>query len=112
MVNALKTANLGLAFVLELCMLAALAFWGARTGNGVAAKVLLGIGAPLVAIVIWALFMAPQATFPLPTVAHTALFVAIFGLAAVALASAGQPVLAVVFAVVSALNYVLASVWR
>ena len=112
MLNALKLANLGLAFGLELCMLAALAYWGAVTGNNLVAKVTLGIGAPLVAIVVWGLFMAPQATFTLPPLAHTALFVVIFGLAAVALGRAGQPLLAVIFAVVAALNYALASVWH
>lgn len=112
MLNALKLANLGLAFGLELCMLAALAYWGATTGNSLVAKVALGIGAPLVAAVVWGLFMAPRAAFTLSPRAHTALFVVIFGLAAVALGSAGLPMLAVIFAVVSALNYGVALVWH
>jgi hypothetical protein len=74
--------------------------------------VALGVGAPLVAIIIWGLFMAPKATFPLSMPIHTALFLVIFGAAAFALARAGQPTLALVFAVVSVLNYVAASIWR
>ncbi|HEX8731910.1 MAG TPA: YrdB family protein [Ktedonobacterales bacterium] len=112
MLNALKWANLGLAFALELCMLAAFAYWGARTGNGALAKVALGVGAPLVAVIVWGLFMAPRATFPLSMPIHTALFLVIFGAAALALARAGQPTLAVAFAVVSLLNYIVATVWR
>lgn len=112
MLTALKWANLGLAFALELCMLAAFAYWGVRTGNGALAKVALGVGAPLVAIIVWGLFMAPRAAFPLAMPIHTALFLVIFGAAAFALARAGQPALALVFAVVSVLNYVAASIWR
>jgi len=111
MLNALKWVNLGLAFALELCMLAAFAYWGARTGNGALAKVALGVGAPLLAIVVWGLFMAPRAMFPLPTLIHVAFFLVIFGVAAFALARAGQPTLATVFAVVSVLNYIAASIW-
>ena len=112
MLTTLKWANLGLAFALELCMVAAWAYWGFQTGMGALAKVALGVGAPLLVIVVWGLFMAPRAAFPLPAPAHVALFVVIFGAAAVALASAGQPRLAIVFAVVAALNYVVASIWR
>ncbi len=112
MLAALKWANLGLAFVLELCMLAALAYWGFRTGSGAIAKTALGVGAPLLAILVWSLFMAPQATFTLPTPIRAALFVVIFGIAAFALARAGQPTLAIIFAIVAALNYVAASIWR
>lgn len=112
MLNALKWGNLGLAFALELCMLAAFAYWGTRTGNGALAKAALGVGAPLVAVIVWALFMAPKATFPLSMPVHTALFLVIFGAAAVALARAGQPTLAIVFAAVSVVNYIVASVWR
>ncbi len=112
MLTALKWANLGLAFALELCMLAAFAYWGARTGNGALAKVALGIGAPLLAGIVWGLFMAPRAPFSLSMPIHTALFLVIFGAAAFALARAGQPTLAIVFAVVSVLNYVAASIWR
>ena len=112
MLTVLKWANLGLAFALELCMLAAFAYWGARTGNGTLAKVALSVGAPLLAVIVWGLFMAPKAAFPLPIVVHTALFLLIFGVAAFALARAGQPALAMVFAVVSVLNYIAASIWR
>ena len=112
MLNALKWTNLGLAFALELCMLAAFAYWGARTGEGVLAKVALGVGAPLLVAIIWGLFMAPKAAFPLSMPVHTALFLLIFGVAAFALARAGQPTLAIVLAVVSVLNYIMVSVWR
>ena len=39
----MKTANEALRFVLELCMLAAFACWGANTGDGTGLHVLLAI---------------------------------------------------------------------
>jgi hypothetical protein len=49
----LKASNLGMRFVLELCALAALGYWGFKTGHGIFLKVILGLGAPLAAATIW-----------------------------------------------------------
>ncbi|HKO84627.1 MAG TPA: YrdB family protein [Actinomycetota bacterium] len=57
--QAFHWANLTVAFLLELCALAALGYWGFRTASGPAAKAALGIGAPLLAAVLWGLFAAP-----------------------------------------------------
>ena len=40
--QAFHRVNLALAFLLELCALGALGYWGVRTGGGPAAKVALG----------------------------------------------------------------------
>jgi hypothetical protein len=40
----LKYANLALAFLLELCALAALGYWGFVTAGGLPAKIGLGVG--------------------------------------------------------------------
>jgi hypothetical protein len=54
-VSILKGANLVLRFLLELCALAALCYWGFKTGTGSISKAVLGIGAPLAAAVLWGL---------------------------------------------------------
>jgi hypothetical protein len=54
--EVIKNANLLLRFLLELCALAALGYWGFKTGGGMAAKVGLGIGAPLAAALVWGCF--------------------------------------------------------
>ena len=107
----LRGANLALAFLLELCALAALGYWGFHTGRGTLAKLGLGLGAPLLAAVVWGLFVAPKAAVVVPRAVHLALEVAVFGLAALALYAAGQPRLALVFALVVVLNRVLIAVW-
>ncbi|HEU5345175.1 MAG TPA: YrdB family protein [Ktedonobacterales bacterium] len=107
--STLKMGNLALAFLLELAMLGALCYWGFAVGSGWLAKVALGVGAPLVVAVLWGLFMAPRAVFPASRPIYWLLFVVFFGGAALALASAGQLALAVVFAVVVILNRALVS---
>jgi hypothetical protein len=56
--EVIKGANLALRFLLELCALGALGYWGFKTGGGLIAKIGLGIGAPLVAAVVWGTFVS------------------------------------------------------
>lgn len=109
--TTIKNANLALAFLLELGVLAALGFWGFHTGSGVLAKIGLGIGLPALAIVVWALFGSPQATWHLNGIWRLMLQIVFFGSAAVALFAAGQRVLGVAFELVFVLNLVLMNVW-
>jgi hypothetical protein len=106
-VTAARTANLALKFVLELCMLAALAAWGVQAGGSTAGDVLLAVAAPLAVAVLWGLFAAPRSPRRLGRVPRLVLELGLFALAAVALAAAGAPVLAVVFAGVVVVNAAL-----
>jgi hypothetical protein len=109
--TVIKNANLALAFFLELGVLAALGYWGFHTGQGVIARIALGIGIPLLAVVVWGLFGAPKAVLPLDGPWHLLLQVVFFGSAALALFAAGQRVAGVVFALVFALNTALVFAW-
>ena len=102
----MRPANDGLRFVLELCALAALAYWGFRISSG-ALQWALGIGAPLAMAVIWGRFMSPKATSRLDDPARLIAEIAIFGIAAVALADADQPTLAIALAAAVAVHLVL-----
>jgi hypothetical protein len=97
-VSGLRGVTLTVRFLCELAMLAALAYWGFSVGDGVAAW-LLGIGAPLLAAGIWGALVAPKARWPLPLPLRVLVELLLFGVAAGALAVAGQPVLAVVLGV-------------
>jgi hypothetical protein len=107
--SVIKNANLALSFLLELGVLAALAYWGSHTGQGTFTSIALGIGAPVLAVVVWWLFGAPQAKWHLNGSYRLLLEVIFFGSAAVALFAAGQHVLGVAFALVFSLNTGLAS---
>jgi uncharacterized protein DUF2568 len=95
---AFRGINLALAFLLELVALAALAYWGYCTGNSTFTSLLLGIGIPLVAALLWGLFAAPRARYsnPLFKIAVKAL---VFGSAFLALIAKDQTVLVILFGV-------------
>jgi hypothetical protein len=111
MLELIKGANLVLRFLLELCVLGALGYWGFKTGGGLLAKIALGIGAPLVAAVVWGTFVSPQAPVRLPWILVLGLQMLVFGSAAAGLAVTGHRSLALVFVVVVVINAILMYVW-
>jgi hypothetical protein len=107
----MKAANLLVRFLLELCALGALGYWGARTGHSVAGKIALSAGVVLVAATAWGLVVAPNAPFGTASLARWGVELTVFACAAGALVGAGWPRLAVVLVVVYALNRALMAVW-
>ena len=96
--------NMVLRFVLELCALAGLGYWGFTTGSGTLGKVVLGLGAPILAAVLWGMFVAPKAVRPLHDPAKLLVELLVFGGAAAGLYAAGQPVWAGVLLAVYGIN--------
>jgi quinol-cytochrome oxidoreductase complex cytochrome b subunit len=112
MLEFLKLANLGFAFLLELCVLAGMSYWGFHTGSGTALKIGLGFAAPVLTAIFWGVFVSPKALMPVPAPWHLVLQVLVFGLAALALVAADQPVLAGILAAAFIVNQVLIAVWK
>lgn len=104
--------NEGLAFLVELLALAALAWWGAEAGSGLWLHLSLGIGLPLVAAVVWGVFASPKARVRLPLAGILAVKAAVFLMATLALDGLGHRTLAVGFAVIAAANTVVATLDR
>jgi hypothetical protein len=107
----LKGANLAVAFLLELCALGAFGYWGFKTGSVTLSKVGLGIGAPLLAAVVWGVFVAPRAAVPVPELLRFVIQALFFGLAALGLATTGHRTLAWVFVAIVVVNAILAYIW-
>jgi Protein of unknown function (DUF2568) len=103
--RAFYWTNLTLAFLLELCALAALGYWGFRVGGGPVTKLVAGLGAPLVAAGLWGLFAAPRAPVSVP-LARLAVQLVVFGSAAVALYAKAHAALALTFAILVTVNSV------
>jgi uncharacterized protein DUF2568 len=97
-VSGLRGVVLTVRFLCEIAMLVALAYWGFHAFDGSMAYV-AGIGAPLVAIVVWAEFVAPKARHPVSIPARLAIEDSLFLLTTVALVAADRAGLAIVFAV-------------
>ena len=107
----LKGTNLLVRFLLELCMLAAVGYWGFKTQSGWALKVLLGIGMPVLIAILWGLFVAPRAAYPLQGLSRLGVELTLFSAGAVALYASGTANLAWIYVVVLAVNEVLLFVW-
>jgi hypothetical protein len=90
----MTAVNLGLAFLLELAALAGLAVWGVHAGGTLSAgrigKVALGVGAPLLAAVVWGAFVAPKASVQLSGGVKFAIASAVFAAGAGGLAESGR----------------------
>ena len=107
-----QVANMALSFLLELCLLAALGYWGFKTQTGWLARTLFGVGLPLAAAALWGVLLAPASKRRLPLLPRLGLKIMLFGLGAAALYNAGQPGPALVFGALAAVNMLLALAWR
>ncbi|KRV51253.1 hypothetical protein AQ490_00305 [Wenjunlia vitaminophila] len=101
-----------LAFLLELAALVALGWWGFGVGDNLGVHVLLGLGTPLAAVVLWGLFAAPKARFSVPLPAALAVKALVFGGATLALYGVGRAEVAGAFAVAALVNTALATADR
>jgi hypothetical protein len=110
--KGLHALNEGFAFVFEILALVAISWWGFHIGDNTADHVLLGLGAPLLAIVAWGLFAAPKSAVRTPMAGVLTVKIVVFGAAAVGLWFSGPPVLAIVFAVLVAANTTIATLDR
>ncbi len=107
-----KMGNLALRFLLELSALVALGYWGFQATTSTIANILLGIGAPLLAAIIWGAFVAPKAARRTQDPVRLLIEVLVFGAASLALVSVTQPLLGLALATVYAVNRALIVVWR
>jgi hypothetical protein len=96
-----------LRFFLELFAFVSLGIWGFLAFPLPWPGVLVGIGAPLLAILVWALFVSPKAVFRIDVFGKALVEIAVFSAAAIGWWMLGQPVVAIVFAIVAAVSGIL-----
>jgi hypothetical protein len=104
--TGVKTANLGLKFLLELVAIAAFTYWGASRSPVILA-VILAIAVPAVFVAAWGMWAAPRSPRRLPRQTRVPFELGCFTLAAVALIAAGATVAGIAVAVVAAVNALL-----
>ncbi len=101
-----KRFNLALRGIVEAGVVGALAYWGYQAGGNSATKVLLALAAPAGGFGVWGALdfrFAGRLAEPL----RLAEELAISGLAATALYTAGQPALGIALATVSVVHHAL-----
>lgn len=95
-----------LRFFLELFAFFSLCLWGFVTWP-FPWNIAVGILAPLIAILLWALFRSPKAVFPIGVFGRAVVEIAVMASAALAWLSLGQPIVAIVFAVVATISGII-----
>jgi hypothetical protein len=101
--------TLAVRFLLELVALLALGLWGWHTTDG-APRVLLALGAPLLAAAAWGTWVAPKARRRLADPARLGVEAAVFGAGVAGLAASGLTGWASALAVVVVVDEVLLAV--
>jgi hypothetical protein len=108
----IKSTNLALRFILELCGLAALGYWGFHTGKGLITKIGLGIGTPLLIAIVWAMFGSPAAPVKLSAPLHLLLELLVFGMPAIALYASGKHTFALMYGLAVVINRIWMFIWQ
>jgi hypothetical protein len=99
--GAVRPVVLAVRFATELALLAALVVAGVNASAGLAWRIALAVVGPLLAATIWGIGIAPRARRRWPDPWRIAAEIALFLIAAAALALEGNAVAAAVFAVVT-----------
>jgi len=105
--------NLAVRFLLELAALFAMAYWG-WTQHGGFIRIILAVGTPLVAAVLWGTFAVPndpsrsgKAPVPVPGIIRLILELAIFAAGAMAFFASGLTTVGLIFSAVAILHYLV-----
>lgn len=100
----MKLIHLGIRFMLEICIMISLCYWGFQTGKGIVMKLILCIITPAIIAFIWGTFLSPKATIKLPFFSSLALEIMIFGISALALYNTVNVKVAIYFSIISIIN--------
>jgi len=107
-----QMANMALRFLLELCAMYAVGYWGYHIGGPMIVKWVLALSLPLLLAVVWGWLGSPQAPIKLVQPWHLLLELLVFGLPAVALFASGKQDLAVWYGIAAVINRILMFIWQ
>jgi hypothetical protein len=96
-----QSVLLAVRFLTELALVAVLAWAGAGASLALAGRIVLAVAAPVLAMIVWGLWLAPRARRRLTDPLRLTVELVLFAVAAAALAVTGPVVAAVVFAVIA-----------
>jgi hypothetical protein len=108
----MKAVNIGLAFVLELALLAALGYWGSRLGASVPVRWLAAVGAVVAVALLWSQIAAPNAKRRLAAAPLVVFKLVVFTLGSALLYRTGQHGLGFALEAVAVTNLGLATAWQ
>ncbi|AAT89661.1 4-amino-4-deoxy-L-arabinose transferase [Leifsonia xyli subsp. xyli] len=95
-----------LRFVLEVFAIVSLGSWGSLVWP-LPWNIAIGLGAPALAILLWALFRSPQAVLRVDPFAKALVELVVMGASAFAWLGLGQPIVAGAFALIATVSGVI-----
>ena len=104
----IKLFNQIIAFLLEFFMFVSLAYLGFQNGKTVLVKYLLAVGLPLIAIILWGFFAAPNSTYRLEQTPRIFFEIALFISTAILFYKSGYTTLAFTFGAIVLLSETIA----
>ena len=107
MIEIIKLVNLAVAFFLETAMMVSFGYFGYYYPQNIMIKYVLVIGLPLSATILWGLLAAPKSKYRLPKLPRTIFALTLYGTSVFLLHTAGQTLLAAVFAIFMVFNQLL-----
>jgi Protein of unknown function (DUF2568) len=107
----LKSVNLLIRFLLELCVLASIGYWGFQYKNWIY-KLGMGVGLPILVAVVWGIFVAPKSSHQLPLPYRLFVEFLVLGLGAYALYASGHTLLSKIFIGIIIVNITLLLIWK
>jgi hypothetical protein len=107
----MRALNLALRFILEMVVLVALLIWGFGASDQLILQLLLGLGAPAVAMITWGTLISPKAPRRLDDPMRVGLEIVVFSAGALALVAAGLVIPGALLAVASGISLVLMFAW-
>lgn len=110
--DILKNANLGIRFLLELCLLGSLVLASLSLWSDHQVKWLATIGLPWLAASIWGIFVAPKSRHRLDQPSRLIVEIALFGAASGLLYFAGFTYLSLTLMIAVIVNEILIVVWK
>ncbi|ASK61880.1 hypothetical protein CFK37_06755 [Virgibacillus phasianinus] len=110
--NVLQAANLGLRFLIEICALVIIGYWGFQTGQNWAGKGLLGIILPLFVAFVWGMMLSPKAKIHLLKPFHLLLEIIILGAPILLLLSLENVDATVIYGSLNIVNMILLFAWK
>jgi hypothetical protein len=110
--DILKDFNFLILFLVELAMLYNFAVWGFTLKAPTIVRYLVGLGVPIVVIVLWGMFFSPDPALVLVQPWNAIGEYALFCLSASALARAGRVRWAIVFFIAAVISETISLVWN
>ncbi|MGD8487302.1 MAG: YrdB family protein [Chloroflexota bacterium] len=107
----MKRLNLGFRFILEMLALVALFLFGLSLSDDLPVQLVLAICLPLLAMIVWGLFVAPKASRRLDDPARLAVELVVWFAGVLAFGFAISVILAILFGLAVLISLVLMFYW-